>query len=309
MLLEQVFEVGAHDVPEDDRVRDAHHRGLQLHREEHALALGVLELLGQESLESGASHDRGIDDLARPQRSPRLEHRDLAVGVDVLDAEGTLALHRVRALRRAEVVSAHRRHMGARIRGPLAHRVRMPACVVLDRGGRPAVGVPLAEHRIDRTALDFVVARPDLSLPVVAGLIGVVGNAVSLSLELLDGGLELRHGRADVGQLDDVRLGRLGELTQVAQGVGHPLVLLEPVRELGQDPRGERDIARFDLDPRRPGKRSNDRKQRMRGQRRRLVRERVDDLHGVRHTLSVPQLVERPRQVAPQILHVLQADA
>ena len=45
VLLEQVCEVHAHDVPEDDRVRDAHHRRLQMHGEEDAPLFGVRELL------------------------------------------------------------------------------------------------------------------------------------------------------------------------------------------------------------------------------------------------------------------------
>ena len=39
-FVEDVVEEGADGVAEDDRVGDLHHRGLEVHREEHALGLG-----------------------------------------------------------------------------------------------------------------------------------------------------------------------------------------------------------------------------------------------------------------------------
>jgi len=45
-LLEHRREVGAHGVPEQDRVGHLHHRGLEVHREQHALVGGVGDLLG-----------------------------------------------------------------------------------------------------------------------------------------------------------------------------------------------------------------------------------------------------------------------
>ena len=86
VLGEQVLEEGPYGVAEDDRVGDLHHRRLQVHREEHALVAGVLDLLGQEGDQRAAAHDRGVDDLARLRAEGLLEHRDGAVGGDVLDA-------------------------------------------------------------------------------------------------------------------------------------------------------------------------------------------------------------------------------
>ena len=45
VLREHVGEVRAHGVAEDDRVRDLHHRRLQVQGEQHALLLGVGDLL------------------------------------------------------------------------------------------------------------------------------------------------------------------------------------------------------------------------------------------------------------------------
>ena len=65
---------------------------------------------------------------------------------------------------------------------------------------------------------------------------------------LIDAGLELRDGGADVRQLDDVGLAFLAELAQGGEVVGHALVLLEELRELGDDARGHGDVLEGDAD-------------------------------------------------------------
>ena len=94
-----------------------------------------------------------------------------------------------------------------------AHRVRVLARVRLHRGRRAAVGVALAQHRVDRGALDLVV-----------GLRGVlvVGQVVAVLAQFGDGRLQLRQRGRDVGQLDDVRLGRGGQFAQLGEHVGLP---------------------------------------------------------------------------------------
>ena len=182
--------------------------------------LGVGDLLGEEGIERGAAHHRGVDDLAGEDRDRLLEHGDVpSAATCSIRTAPSRSIVTERSVERKSSV-AHRRDVRARVRGPLAHRVRVLARVLLDRGGRAAVGVALAQHRVDRAALDLVVARADLALLVVAGLVGVVGDAVALLLELLDRGLELRHRGADVGQLDDVRLGLLSELAELGERVG-----------------------------------------------------------------------------------------
>ena len=135
------------------------------------------------------------------------------------------------------------------VRRPGAHRVRVLAGVLLHRGRRAAVGVALAQHRVDRAALDRVVAPRGRRLLLVGlRVVRVVGDVVALRLQLLDRRLELRHRGADVRQLDDVGLGRLGQLAELGERVRHPLVLGQAVGELGEDAPGERDVARLDLD-------------------------------------------------------------
>jgi hypothetical protein len=65
MLGEDRLEVGADRVAEDDGVGDAHHRRLQMDREQDARALGVFELLGEEAPKGLPAHNRSVDHLAR----------------------------------------------------------------------------------------------------------------------------------------------------------------------------------------------------------------------------------------------------
>jgi hypothetical protein len=70
-----------------------------------------------------------------------------------------------------------------------------------------------------------------------------------VGLQLLDGGRELGDRGRDVGQLDDVGLGRLREPAELAQGVGRALGLGEALGELGQDAGGDRDVGGGDVTP------------------------------------------------------------
>ena len=94
----------------------------------------------------------------------------------------------------------------------------MLAGVVLHRLRRAAVGVALAQHRVDRAALDLVVAGADVLLLVGLRVVRVVRQVEAQLLQLGDRSLQLRDGGADVGQLDDVGLGRLGEVTELGAG-------------------------------------------------------------------------------------------
>ena len=87
VLGEHVGEVGPDRVAEDDRVRHPHHRRLQVDREEDALLLGVVDLLGQEVIERRAAHHRGVEHLARLTRVLSLRTVDVAVRIDVLDPD------------------------------------------------------------------------------------------------------------------------------------------------------------------------------------------------------------------------------
>ena len=288
VLREDVGEEGAHHVAEDDRVGDLHHRGLEVHREQDALRLGAGDLLGEELAQGGDAHRGGVDDLAGEHRHRLAQDRGRAVVADELDAQRRRRLgddHRL--LARAEVVGAHVRDVGLRVGAPGAHRVRVLAGVVLDRQRRAAVRVALAQDRVDGRALGLVVARPGVLLLVGLRVVGVVRQVVALLLQLLDRGLELRDGGGDVGQLDDVGLGRLRQRAQLGERVVDPLVLAQAIGELGDDAARERDVPRLDVHAGLGGVRLDDRQERVGRQQGRLVRVRVDDLgHGFRRLLK-----------------------
>ena len=110
VLGEDVGEEGLDRVAEDDRVGDLHHRGLEVEREQHALGLGVGDLLGEERVERGDAHERGVDDLAGEDREAVLEHGDGAVG-------GRRSSMRQRCRRPATVTD-----FSLEQKSPLAHR-------------------------------------------------------------------------------------------------------------------------------------------------------------------------------------------
>ena len=231
--------------------------------------------------------DGGVDDLTGEHRHRLAKDRGRAVVADELDAQRAVLGDDHRLLARAEVVGAHVRDVGLRVGAPGAHRVRVLAGVVLDRQRSAAVRVALAQDRVDGRALGLVVARPGVLLLVGLGVVGVVRQVVPLLLQLVDRGLELRDGGGDVGQLDDVGLGRLRQGTQLGERVVDPLVLAQAIGELGDDPARERDVPRLDVHAGLGGVRLDDRQERVGRQQGRLVRVRVDDLgHGFRRLLK-----------------------
>jgi hypothetical protein len=246
VLGEDVGEEDLHGVTEEDRVRDLHHRGLEVEREQHVLFLGGGDLPLQEGSQGRSAHDGGVEDLAglEAEGGPQLCHGavfghqlDLRLG-GAADGDGPLV--------GPEVAAVHGGHMGLRIRRPRPHRMRVPAGVALHRGGGAPVGVPFPENGVDGAARHLLVAGLDLPLLCRGRLVGVVGKVVPLGLELGDGGLQLGDGGADVRELDDVGLGRLGQRAQLGQRVADPLLLRQPVREIGQDAPRQRDVAALD---------------------------------------------------------------
>ena len=261
VLREDLGQEGAHDVPEDDRVGDLHHRRLEVHREEHALGCGAGDLRGEEGVEGRSPQDGGVDDLTGEDGEPVLERHGRAVGADEPDGQGVVGGEHDGLLVGAEVVLAHRRDVGLRLRRPGTHGVGVLAGVGLDRRGGAAVGVAFAQDGVDRRALDLVVAGADVALLVGRRLVGVVGQRDPLLLELRDRGLELRHRGRDVGQLDDVGVRRRGQVAELGEGVALALGLGEEVGERRDDAPGEGDVPGLDVDPGGRGIRLDDREE------------------------------------------------
>ena len=235
MLLEHILEENHNCVAEHDRVGDLHHGGLQVQREQHALLLGVVDLLGIKGAQRLDVHGRGVDDLAGLQRQLVLEHRGLAIAADELDACSGRLRHGHRGLAAVEIARLHERDRGLRVRGPGAHAVGMLLGEVLHRQGGAAIGIAFAQHWVHGAAEHLAIARLDGRFGIVLRIFGIVGNVVTLALQFLDGGLELRQGRRDVRQLDDVGFGLLGQIAKPGQLVGNLLLGRQLVGEGSDD--------------------------------------------------------------------------
>ena len=288
VLLEHVLEEDRHGVAEHDGVGDLHHGGLEVQREQHALLLRVLDLLLVELAERADVHHRRVDDLAVQQGRVLLEDRRLPVGADELDPVLRRLLDRGGRLVAVEVVGGHVRDVRLRLRAPGAELVRVLLRERLHGERRAAVRVALAEHRVHGAAEALRVPRLDRLLGVVLRALGVVRDLVALPLQLLDRLLELRDRRADVRQLDDVRVRLVRELAELSQVVGDPLALGQVLGEVRDDPPSERDVPRLDVDARALGECLDDGKQRVRCKRRCFVDLGPDDLGGLRRHVPLP---------------------
>ena len=196
-------------VAEDDGVADLHHRRLDVQREHHAGLVGVLDLRLVELAERLLAHEHAVDDVAVPQRHLRLEHDRLAALGFQLHLHVARAVQRHRLLAVVEVAVAHGRDVGARRLRPLPHAVRVLACVLFDRLRRAAIRITLPQNGVHRATKTFGVAVADFLVLVGFRTLRIVRDLESLTLQFLDGGHQLRHRRADVGQLDDVGVGIL----------------------------------------------------------------------------------------------------
>ena len=86
MLLDHIGEVDRDGMAEHDGISDLHHGRFDVQREQNALLLGVLDLLGEEGAQCLAAHHGGVDDLAGVDLGLRFQHSCLAIGAGQLDA-------------------------------------------------------------------------------------------------------------------------------------------------------------------------------------------------------------------------------
>ena len=70
-------------------------------------------------------------------------------------------------------------------------------------------------------------------------VVGVIGKVVPIFLELGDGRLHLWDRGADIGQLDNVGMGCLGEFAEFFQSVADSLLFGQTFREACNDPAGK----------------------------------------------------------------------
>ena len=104
-----------------------------------------------------------------------------------------------------------------------------------------------AQHGVDSGAQDLGVDSLDGLLIGVLGVGRVVRDIVALGLQLSDALQQLGDGGGDVGQLDDVPLGGLGQLSQGSQLIRDPLLRCESLGEVSNETASNRDVSLLNL--------------------------------------------------------------
>ena len=233
VFVEHGLQVFTHGVAKDDRVRHFHHRCLHVQRKQCAFFLGLFDLLGQKLVQRFGRHIRGVDDSAGRKAHAVLQHGLGAVSADVHDFRGTglRVGQRQGFLVRKEITARHRGHFGFAVLGPCAHRMGVRHGVFLDCIGCPTVRVALAQNRVHSRALDRVIGRTGFLFRIRAGGFGIVGQSVTLTLQFLDRGNQLRRRRRNVRQLDDVGIRRFHQIAKDRQIIGLLLRLGQRVWE------------------------------------------------------------------------------
>ena len=173
-----------------------------------------------------AAHDRGVDDLAREHRHGRLQHGGRAV-----------ARRRTRSAARRPRSSVTERSVERKSPSDIVETCDLESfdhspiecgCAFAndftDAGARRSE-LPSRRTGLTARALDAVVGLARGLLLVRLRVVRVVRDVVARVLELLDRRLQLRDRGADVRQLDDVRLGRLGQLAELGERVRDALLL------------------------------------------------------------------------------------
>ena len=141
--------------------------------------------------------------------------------------------------------------------------MRVLASVVLYSLRRAAVRIAFAEDRVHRAALDLVVSGLDVLLVIISGNLGIVRQGEPTFLQLGNGGLQLRDRCADVGKLDDIRLGLERERTQLGEGILRLLLRRQAVCKYSQDAASKRNVPHLHRDPRMLGEGLDDWQQRI----------------------------------------------
>ena len=195
VLVEQVLVENLHRVTEHDRVGDFHHGGFHVQREHNAGVLaisnGVLEELHQCLL----AHEHAVQHFAFLQGQVGFQNGLLALIVLEHDVDFGGLVQRYRLLAGVKVAATHVRHVGAGSRAPLTHGMGVFAGKGFYRGRRTTVGVAFPEYRVNGTAQNLGIAGLDFFLFVVLGVFLVFGKLVTLFVQLIDSGPQLRNGR------------------------------------------------------------------------------------------------------------------
>ena len=175
--------------------------------------------------------------------SDGLEHGDRAVGGDVLDAQGgrpRSAVTEVSEWRKSPSLIVATCEADSGDHAPIECGWLRANCFT-EAGARRSE-LPSRSTGLTALPLHRVVRRARRLLLVGLRVLRVVGHRVARRLQLLDRRLELRDRRADVRQLDDVGLGRGGQLAELGRARRAPGRTRRRMRP------DERDVAGLDAD-------------------------------------------------------------
>ena len=107
MLGKDILVIDRHSMTEDLRVRDLHHGGFHVKREQYALFGRVLNLLFEECAQRLDAHEGGIHHFARLQGHFRLQDGRLAILADKLDPHFSRRGRGQRLFIRKEISTLH----------------------------------------------------------------------------------------------------------------------------------------------------------------------------------------------------------
>ena len=107
--------------------------------------------------------------------------------------------------------------------------------------------ITFSQHGVDSGAHHLAVGSLDGLLVGVLGVGRVVRDVVALGLQLSDALQQLGDGGRDVGQLDDVPLGGLGQLSQSSQLIRDPLLRCESLGEVSNETASNRNVSLLNL--------------------------------------------------------------
>mmetsp|Transcript_30551 Transcript_30551/g.88137 ORF Transcript_30551/g.88137 Transcript_30551/m.88137 type:complete len:492 (-) Transcript_30551:7-1482(-) len=290
VLLECALEEDFDAMAEHHRIRDFHHGRLEVQGEEHPF-WARLQLFLVEVAQGRNAQNACVDHLSGEQRGLRLQNGGPA-GMLELDANAAHLGHDGRLLASEEVARCHVRHMALGVSLPSANPVWMLLRKLLDRRCASAVRVPLAQNGIHGAAKHLRISGGDVDLLLGLGIRREIWNVVSPALKLRDRGSQLRHGRRDVRQLDDVGCRALGQLSEHTHVIFHALLRREVVRKAREDPSRQGYVLLLDFDAAHAAEGAKHRQQGVGGQHRGLVGVGVCDLD-VRnadvHIMAVPR--------------------
>ena len=223
MLGKRVFVENFHTVTEHDGVRDLHHGGFHVQGKHHAGFVRVFDLLFIKNFQRFFTHEHAVNDFTVEQGHFLLQHHGLATLGDQLHFHVTGAVQRNGFFAVVKIAAVHVRDMRARSLAPLGHAVGVLARKLFHGAGRTAVRVAFAQHRVHGRANALAVTGTDFFFSVCFGRFRIIGQGITLGLQLFDGRPQLAHRGADVGQLDDVGFGLQSQLAQFSQVVRQTL--------------------------------------------------------------------------------------